>query len=234
MEITHSFGGKSNTAEAVLVTRIVQNLVTANDVEAKHIAVISPYAKQVQKVRSQLALHRLSDVRVGTVDSFQGQETEVVIISAVRSNMFGELGFLRDSRRLCVAITRAKRGLILVGDEPVLRGSHHWGALLDAIQDRNCVIDACDLVSHIRNEGAGKEGAMMTDKEEPHDDDASADELTGEQREAAKTNEGNNTADSMANMEAAVAQALAELLNDDAENEDSESEEELFGLFEKL
>lgn len=61
----------------------------------------------------------MGDVRVGTVDSFQGQETDLVLFSSVRSNLMRELGFLRDARRLNVAITRARRGLIIVGDYKV-------------------------------------------------------------------------------------------------------------------
>ena len=83
--------------------------------------------------------------RVGTVDSFQGQETELVVFSATRSNAMGDMGFLRDPRRLCVAITRARRGLILVGDARTLRSSHHWTALIESCQSRGCFVDAGDL-----------------------------------------------------------------------------------------
>lgn len=141
-EVTHGFGGKSNPGEAALVTRIISDLLEAEGVEANKIAVISPYSKQVQRIRSGLALKRHSDVRVGTVDSFQGQETDVVVISCVRSNENGELGFLRDSRRLCVAITRARLALIVVGDRKVLQTCRHWAALLDSIDKRGgCVVD---------------------------------------------------------------------------------------------
>ena len=83
--------------------------------------------------------------RVGTVDSFQGQETDLVVFSATRSNDVGDMGFLRDPRRLCVAITRARRGLILVGDARTLRSSHHWTALIESCESRGCFVDAGDL-----------------------------------------------------------------------------------------
>jgi superfamily I DNA and/or RNA helicase len=90
----------------------------------------------------------IGDVKVGTIDSFQGQETEVVLFSAVRSNMMSNLGFLRDRRRLCVAITRSRRAMIIVGDSSVLTTCRHWQALLQSCRDRGCWVD-------------GKMGAIM-------------------------------------------------------------------------
>jgi hypothetical protein len=145
-EISHNFGGKSNLAEVEVITKIINDLVKGGDIEAKNIAVISPYSKQVQLFRTELSASRVTDgVKVGTVDSFQGQETDIVIFSAVRSNLMKELGFLRDSRRLNVAITRAKRALIIVGDQSVLRTCRHWAALLESCTIRGCSMDATDL-----------------------------------------------------------------------------------------
>jgi hypothetical protein len=146
LEVPHDFGGKSNPAEARLVTKIVIDLIDSGDVEKTNIAVISPYSKQVQLIRSELSLQmNASSIRVGTVDSFQGQETDIVVFSCTRSNDHCEMGFLRDARRLCVAITRARRGLIIVGDQKVLRTCRHWSALLDSCTSRGCIMDAKDL-----------------------------------------------------------------------------------------
>ena len=68
-----------------------------------------------------------------------------MVFSATRSNDLGELGFLRDPRRLCVAITRARRGLVLVGDALTLRSSHHWTALIESCESRGCFVDAGQL-----------------------------------------------------------------------------------------
>ncbi|KAK1734284.1 DNA helicase [Skeletonema marinoi] len=144
-EVTHNFGGRSNPKEADVIIHIVLKLISAGDVRAENIAIITPYSKQVQLLRAELnsasIIHHglgLSDIQVGSVDSFQGQEKELVLFSAVRSNLLNELGFLRDARRLNVAITRAKRGLIVVGDSAVLKSCRHWAALLNSCNERGC------------------------------------------------------------------------------------------------
>ena len=149
-EVAHNFGGRSNPGEVTLIAELVSNVLDGNEIDASGIAVISPYAKQVQRIRMELASRNgyhphANSVRVGTVDSFQGQETDLVLISTVRSNPLQELGFLLDPRRLCVAITRARRGLIIVGDRSVLQSCRHWAALLQSCDDRQCSIDAAQL-----------------------------------------------------------------------------------------
>ncbi|MFN7449530.1 MAG: AAA domain-containing protein [Pirellula sp.] len=80
------------------------------------IAVIAPYAAQVRWIRDRCS----SGVEVDTVDGFQGREKEAVIISLVRSNSIGEIGFLGDTRRMNVAMTRARRRLVVIGDSATL------------------------------------------------------------------------------------------------------------------
>jgi len=163
-EITHHFNGKSNPTEADIVERVISNFITHGDVAAKDIAVITPYSKQVQVIRMGLLLkgrgrlNSMQEIKVGTVDSFQGQETQVVIFSAVRSNDMNDMGFLRDPRRLNVAITRAKQALILIGDKDLLKTCRHWAALLQSCEERGCLIDiekqplALEKVSEKNNE----------------------------------------------------------------------------------
>jgi hypothetical protein len=195
-ETIHSMGGKSNTVEAQKVTQIVANLLLNGDVSYKDIAVLTPYSKQVQTIRTALekqsmmmaqqtksntanitsilfsdeeadnediikettntitttsttatssmssssSLKNLRNVKVGTIDSFQGQEVDIVLFSSVRSNGLGELGFLRDRRRLNVAITRSRRALIVVGDSTTLKSCKHWSALIESCISRNCFV----------------------------------------------------------------------------------------------
>lgn len=101
-----------NIPEADLVLLKVQALLDAG-VAAKDIAVITPYAAQVKYLRERM---RSLDVEIDTVDGFQGREKEAVVVSLVRSNRDGEIGFLADVRRMNVALTRARRKLIVIGD----------------------------------------------------------------------------------------------------------------------
>ena len=80
------------------------------------LAVISPYDAQVQRLRQLLAAEVERGLEVDTVDGFQGREKEAVVVSLVRSNDRGEVGFLSDVRRMNVALTRARAKLVVVGD----------------------------------------------------------------------------------------------------------------------
>ena len=112
-----------NRQEAALVCRKVQGLLDSG-VAAGDIAIIAPYAAQVRLLREQLLVPGLE---IDSVDGFQGREKEAVVISLVRSNPQGEIGFLQDVRRMNVAMTRARRKLLVVGDSATL-SDNAWDA----------------------------------------------------------------------------------------------------------
>jgi superfamily I DNA and/or RNA helicase len=89
-------------------------------VPAEAVAVIAPYSAQVRLLRERLAVPGLE---IDSVDGFQGREKEAVVLSLVRSNVEGEVGFLADVRRMNVALTRARRKVLVVGDSATL-GAH--------------------------------------------------------------------------------------------------------------
>ena len=100
--------------------------------------IISPYKAQVQYLRGKIkgseALHPYRHLfTVNTVDGFQGQERDVIFISLVRANDDGQIGFLRDLRRMNVAITRARMKLVILGDASTLGKHPFYHKLLDSI-----------------------------------------------------------------------------------------------------
>jgi ATP-dependent RNA/DNA helicase IGHMBP2 len=119
-----------NPDEGALVLKKVDQLIAAG-LPAADIAVIAPYAAQVRWLR-QHAEH--PDLEIDTVDGFQGREKEAVIIGLVRSNRRGEIGFLADTRRMNVALTRARRKLIVVGDSATLAVHPFYAAVLEYFQ----------------------------------------------------------------------------------------------------
>jgi superfamily I DNA and/or RNA helicase len=121
-------GGESrrNPQEADLVCRKVRALLEAG-VPAEAIAVIAPYSAQVRLLREKLDIPGLE---IDSVDGFQGREKEAVVLSLVRSNPEGEVGFLADVRRMNVALTRARRKVLIVGDSATLGGHPFYQDLL--------------------------------------------------------------------------------------------------------
>jgi superfamily I DNA and/or RNA helicase len=105
-----------NLSEGEVVCRKVEALLAAG-LTPDQIGVITPYAAQARWLRGQV---KAVEVEVDTVDGFQGREKEAVIVSLVRSNREGEIGFLSDVRRMNVALTRARRKLIVVGDSATI------------------------------------------------------------------------------------------------------------------
>lgn len=105
---------KMNEGEADLVVKHVEDLLSTG-LGPSDIAIISPYNAQVNLLKLALK-NKYPALEIGSVDGFQGREKEAIIISLVRSNDKGEIGFLEEKRRLNVALTRAKRHLCVIGD----------------------------------------------------------------------------------------------------------------------
>jgi len=141
-----------NPEEASLVKMYVDLLVKGsrqNSCSPGEIGIVTPYHKQVQKIRMLLKAHGHEETKVGSVDEFQGSERRVIIISTVRSSVdFLEfdrkhrLGFVANEKRFNVAITRAQALLIVVGNPFVLEQDDNWRALIEYIFD-NGGYDGC-------------------------------------------------------------------------------------------
>ncbi|MCA9093264.1 MAG: AAA family ATPase [Planctomycetaceae bacterium] len=118
---------RENRGEAEYVSQQVAELLKSG-VRPEEIGVITPYGAQARLLREMIAER---GVEVDTVDGFQGREKEAVLISLVRSNTSGELGFLTDTRRMNVALTRARRKLIVFGDSSTLAHLDFYNRLLE-------------------------------------------------------------------------------------------------------
>ena len=112
----------SNMTEAGVVADIVADFHTYGGKPKLSISVVTFYSSQVQVIESELCAKKAKGAVswVKTAESAQGLEEDIIIVSLVRSNSYGTLGFVKGFRRLNVAMTRAKQGLILVGDYTTL------------------------------------------------------------------------------------------------------------------
>ena len=145
-----------NKSEAQVVAAAVR-AVLRHARDGMSVAVITPYVAQKDEIRALLPDNLNARVRCSTVDGYQGQEEDVVIFSCVRTN---RLGFLKDERRLNVAITRAKKSLLIVGSAELLRKENNaWSALLEDAERRG-------RLHKVREASAGEtEGRVTFDRD---------------------------------------------------------------------
>ncbi len=118
------------------VVRTAVRLLREAGVPADDIGVITPYSAQRQRI---LEAPELAGVEVATVNAFQGREKLAMVVSFVRSNADGELGFVADRRRLVVALTRAKRLLVCTGDTATLGGNADFAGVLADLEARGAI-----------------------------------------------------------------------------------------------
>ncbi|XWS13673.1 hypothetical protein CRYUN_Cryun36dG0058500 [Craigia yunnanensis] len=133
-----------NRIEASKVVEIVKSLTNSGILSQEDIGVITPYRQQVLKLKKAFENLETPDIKVGSVEQFQGQERKVIIISTVRStvkhNEFDRthcLGFLSNPRRFNVAITRAISLLVIVGNPHIIAKDPYWSKLIWRCADNN-------------------------------------------------------------------------------------------------
>ena len=129
--------------------RVIINLVkTIRDINGKtpNIGVITFYSKQKTNISLELQNQRLAGPRiaVNTVDGFQGSEKDVILISCVRGGS-GGIGFLADRQRLNVALTRARKSLIVVGNMDTLGRDNLWEDFITNAKERNLFYNYSDI-----------------------------------------------------------------------------------------
>jgi superfamily I DNA and/or RNA helicase len=108
----------------------------------EQVAVITPYEAQARLLRGLLTEERSEGLEIGTVDGFQGREKEAILVDLVRSNPDAQVGFLSDIRRMNVALTRAKRFLLVLGDSATLGNHPYYDAFLRVAESTGSWISA--------------------------------------------------------------------------------------------
>lgn len=139
--------GLSNPEEAAFLLRHATRLIT--DLETRYsiaefptLAIISPYRLQVQLLQELLPhspiLQRFAEkITVNTIDSFQGQERDIVYIGLTRSNTDSRIGFLAEIRRMNVAMTRARKKLVVIGDSATIAQTPFYAGFIEYAEGRN-------------------------------------------------------------------------------------------------
>jgi len=123
-----------NTGHAERVAAEARRLLSRG-LPPTEIAIIAAYSAQARRLRELLRAERAAGLEIGTVDGFQGREKEAVLVDLVRSNESGEIGFLANTRRMNVALTRARRFLLVVADSATLGDHPYYAAFLSYVDE---------------------------------------------------------------------------------------------------
>ncbi|CCG25545.1 Sen1 helicase [Candida orthopsilosis Co 90-125] len=144
-ELTRSLFNKEEANVCLQLVQKMMTMVPQSDIAGK-IGIISPYKEQIRTIKSvfERAYGRLifNEIDFNTVDGFQGQEKEIIIMSCVRASANGNVGFLSDVRRMNVALTRACTTLWILGNKTSLERDAVWKRLLEDAEKRNTVTKA--------------------------------------------------------------------------------------------
>lgn len=145
-EIAGSGTSYLNRTEAANVEKIATRFLKAG-LRPDQIGIVTPYEGQraylVQYMQYQGSLHSklYQEIEIASVDAFQGREKDIIILTCVRSNEHQGIGFLNDPRRLNVALTRAKYGIIIVGNPKVLSKQQLWNNLLNFYKEKKVLVE---------------------------------------------------------------------------------------------
>ncbi|XP_046350559.1 regulator of nonsense transcripts 1-like [Haliotis rufescens] len=145
-EISSSGTSYLNRTEAANVEKLTTRFLRSG-IKPEQIGIITPYEGQraylVQYMQYSGALNKklYQEIEVASVDAFQGREKDFIVLSCVRSNEHQGIGFLNDPRRLNVALTRARYGIIIVGNPKVLSKQTLWNHLLTYFKEQKCLVE---------------------------------------------------------------------------------------------
>jgi hypothetical protein len=161
----------TNNGETELILRILKHLILDKTIKNANISIITPYSAQRDLIATTIqqdpvinpesksieeevdedsltskkptTIKTIVDIMVSSIDAFQGREKDIIIFSCVRSNSENNIGFVKDPRRLNVALTRARCGLVLVGDGTTMaKGDALWKHLMGHLTEEKMVVSA--------------------------------------------------------------------------------------------
>ncbi|RZL61735.1 MAG: DUF2075 domain-containing protein [Pedobacter sp.] len=134
------------------LTALVKEIESKNIINFPSIAIISPYKQQIQFLKTlveenEMLITHQDKIAVNTIDSFQGQERDIVYISLTRSNAQNSIGFLSDTRRMNVAMTRARKKLVIIGDSATLSKSKFYADFIEYAEKLNAYHSAWEFMN---------------------------------------------------------------------------------------
>ncbi|KAK2142651.1 hypothetical protein LSH36_929g00077, partial [Paralvinella palmiformis] len=130
---------KVNKHEANYLIALSRYLVLQGYIQ-KQITILTPYTGQLARIRKLLHDKQMQEIRTCAIDNFQGEENDIVLVSLVRSNDEGRIGFVGDDNRICVTLSRAKKGMILIGDSSILSQMNSlWSKVIQSLRADGCI-----------------------------------------------------------------------------------------------
>lgn len=128
---------KSNPFEFQFLTKFC-NYLLLQGYKSEQITVLSAYSAQIHLLRKEFRKMDMAEVRITSIDNYQGEENDIILLSLVRSNKVGEIGFLKASNRSCVALSRARIGFFCIGNAELLSRNDLWKKVINLFKSQNC------------------------------------------------------------------------------------------------
>ena len=152
-DISMELMSHSNEFEAKFVIQLCYYFIKRG-YSHHQITILTMYSGQILKIKKLIAKEVLSGIRISSVDNFQGEENDIIVLSLVRSNEDGRVGFLKEPNRVCVALSRAKMGLYVIGNFAMLKkgGGTEWMNIIEDMEKRELIGNSLLLYCSHHNE----------------------------------------------------------------------------------
>lgn len=140
-----------NEGEVNFLVNLLQIMREQLELGKHDIGIIAPYREQIKKIKDLVSTSKLENfyndqIEINTVDSFQGREKDIILLSMTRSNEDGEIGFLKDYRRMNVSLTRARNLLVVIGDSTTLQNDAFYSRFITYCQENGDYRSAYEFI----------------------------------------------------------------------------------------